>query len=196
MNNRKQIYELEDRDIPDNFDDYLQSKKNMLKQQKREYKERAVRQKRGYLSFGQEYRNVIIAAILILLIAGVGIVWNMQNKHTKQTTGIISAQPAVTEEAKENNSTAAENTKKKTTKKDSKKAGKNLAWKVGDVVYYSGTVQYKASHKGAKKEPCSSGKAKITKINKEGTHQYHIKGTRAGNNIYGWVDGKNLKHRK
>ena len=124
-----------------------------------------------------------------------GIVWRVQKNHfIVADTG--TPQPAVTKLVEKNNKMIKDDQQKKASGTVKKKTKKHVAWKVGDVVYYSGTVQYKASQKGAKKEKCSAGKAKITKINKNGTHQYHIKSVRSEDNIYGWVDGRSLKRVK
>lgn len=196
MKNKKQLYELADRDLPTDFEEYQQGKKEMLKKEKKDYKKRTVQQKKQYLSFGQEYRNFIVA-IAIVLVCGIcaGIVWRVQKNHSiVADTG--TPQPAVTKMVEKNNKMIKDDQHKKASGTAKRKTKKNVAWKVGDVVYYSGTVQYKASQKGAQKEKCSAGKAKITKINKNGTHQYHIKGVRSEDNIYGWVDGKSLKREK
>lgn len=195
MKNKKQLYELTDRDLPTDFEEYLQGKKEMLKQEKKDYKKRTVQQKKQYLSFGQEYRNFIVAIAIVLLCVCAGIVWRVQKNHfIVADTG--TPQPVVTKLVEKNNKMIKDDQQKKASGTVKKKTKKHVAWKVGDVVYYSGTVQYKASQKGAKKEKCSAGKAKITKINKNGTHQYHIKSVRSEDNIYGWVDGRSLKRVK
>ncbi len=61
-------------------------------------------------------------------------------------------------------------------------------FKVGDIVQFTGTVHYRSSS-GTIKYACRSGKAKITLINKNGKHPYHLVAVSGGEStVYGWVD--------
>lgn len=64
--------------------------------------------------------------------------------------------------------------------------------KVGDIVQYTGKVHYSSSYAGAKGTSCKSGEAKVTAINKNGSHVYHLKHTGKGCTVYGWVDAKDI----
>lgn len=60
--------------------------------------------------------------------------------------------------------------------------------KVGDIVQYNGDVHYTSSYPGAKGIGCKGGEAKVTAINKNGAHPYHLVHTGKGCTVYGWVD--------
>lgn len=55
---------------------------------------------------------------------------------------------------------------------------------IGDSVQFTGTTQYTSSYKGAKAVKATACKASVTAVNKNGVHQYHLK----GDGVYGWVD--------
>lgn len=60
--------------------------------------------------------------------------------------------------------------------------------KVGDIVKMIGTTHYTSSYVGAKGVSCKGGEAKVTAINKNGTHPYHLVHTGKGCTVYGWVN--------
>lgn len=60
--------------------------------------------------------------------------------------------------------------------------------KVGDVVKYSGTVQYTSSYASGKRRVCKGGKAKVTQISKGKPHPYHLESMEKGCTVHGWVD--------
>ncbi len=65
---------------------------------------------------------------------------------------------------------------------------KSSSIKVGDTVKYSGNKHYTSSYKGAKSSSCKGGTAKVTKINKSGTHPYHLVHSGSGCTVNGWVN--------
>lgn len=63
-------------------------------------------------------------------------------------------------------------------------------FKVGELVYFSGTTHYSnASALFGKK--CTKGLARITAMY-NGKHPYHIVGTDNGSNVYGWVNAADI----
>lgn len=62
------------------------------------------------------------------------------------------------------------------------------SFSVGATVEFSGTTQYTSSYKGAKAVKATACKAKITAVNKNGVHQYHI----VGDGVYGWVNASDI----
>lgn len=70
---------------------------------------------------------------------------------------------------------------------------KTLAFKVGDIVQFTGKKHYTSAN-AASGPACKSGKAKVTAISKNGKHPYHlIAVSGSGSNVYGWVDADNVK---
>lgn len=62
-------------------------------------------------------------------------------------------------------------------------------YKVGDVVNFKGNKHYISSYLPAIGFSCKPGKAKITIINKQGKHPYHlVRVAGEGSTVYGWVD--------
>lgn len=65
---------------------------------------------------------------------------------------------------------------------------KSLAFKVGDVVQFTGTVHYTSAN-ATSGPACKAGKAKVTAIYPTGKHPYHlIAVSGSGSTVYGWVD--------
>lgn len=66
--------------------------------------------------------------------------------------------------------------------------------KVGDTVNFTGKMHYTSSYAGAMGRECMSGQAKVTAINKNGAHPYHLKAVSGkGSNVYGWVDAADIQ---
>lgn len=64
---------------------------------------------------------------------------------------------------------------------------------VGDTVQFNGTKHYTSSYSGAKAYSCKGGTAKVSAINKNGAHPYHLKHTGKGCTVEGWVDAKDVE---
>lgn len=68
-----------------------------------------------------------------------------------------------------------------------------VTYRVGDVVDFIGNKHYKSS-KATMGSACKAGDAKITAINNNGTHPYHIVAVPGGtSNVYGWVNATDIK---
>lgn len=67
-------------------------------------------------------------------------------------------------------------------------AGASLAFKVGDVVQFTGSTHYTSAN-ASSGPACKGGKAKVTAVYPTGKHPYHLIGvTGSGCTVYGWVD--------
>ena len=70
---------------------------------------------------------------------------------------------------------------------------KALAFKVGDVVEFTGSRHY-ANANAATGPACKAGKAKVTAVYPTGKHPYHVvRVTGSGSTVYGWVDEDDVK---
>ena len=67
----------------------------------------------------------------------------------------------------------------------------STAFKVGDVVDFTGSTHY-ASSTGTRGTAAKPGKAKITRIAAGTAHPYHVVHTDGKSNVYGWVDAVNI----
>lgn len=71
--------------------------------------------------------------------------------------------------------------------------GTSLAFKVGDVVQFTGSTHYTSAN-ASSGPACKSGKAKITAVYPTGKHPYHLIGvTGSGCTVYGWVDADKVQ---
>lgn len=74
-----------------------------------------------------------------------------------------------------------------------KKTSEALAFKVGDVVKFTGSKHY-ANANATSGVSCKAGKAKVTAISKGSKHPYHlIAVSGSGSTVYGWVDEAAVK---
>lgn len=65
---------------------------------------------------------------------------------------------------------------------------------IGDVVDFTGTVQYSNSYPGAKAYSCKPGKAKVTALSEGKAYPYHlVKVNGGGSTVYGWVKASDIK---
>lgn len=72
-------------------------------------------------------------------------------------------------------------------------AGSSLAFRVGDVVQFTGSTHY-ANANAASGQACKPGKAKVTAISKNSRHPYHlIAVSGSGSTVYGWVDASTVQ---
>lgn len=72
-------------------------------------------------------------------------------------------------------------------------AGSPLAFRVGDVVQFTGSTHY-ANANAASGPACKPGKAKVTAISKNSKHPYHlIAVSGSGSTVYGWVDASTVQ---
>lgn len=60
-------------------------------------------------------------------------------------------------------------------------------FEIGDIVDFHGDTHYGGSNE-LTGYPCKPGKAKITNINKQGVHPYHLINDGTGSTVYGWVN--------
>ena len=68
-----------------------------------------------------------------------------------------------------------------------------LAFKVGDIVNFTGSVHYKSAT-AAIGSSCKPGEAKVSAIYEKGKHPYHlIKVVGGTSNVYGWVNAADVK---
>lgn len=63
--------------------------------------------------------------------------------------------------------------------------------RVGDIVEFTGNCHY-ASANGSVSFPCRPGKARVSKIALGTKHPYHLVHVQGGN-VYGWVDGEDVR---
>lgn len=71
-----------------------------------------------------------------------------------------------------------------------------LAFKVGDIVSFTGKVHYKGSN-SLIGSSCKSGLAKVSAISKTSKHPYHlIKVVGGTSNVYGWVNISDVKEKE
>ena len=67
-------------------------------------------------------------------------------------------------------------------------AGTSLAFKVGDMVQFSGGVHYTSANATNSSGSPKQGPAKVTAIKKGAKHPYHVVHTNGQSSVYGWVD--------
>ena len=68
-----------------------------------------------------------------------------------------------------------------------------LAFNVGDIVNFTGSVHYKSAN-AAVGSSCKAGEAKVSAIYEKGKHQYHlIKVVGGTSTVYGWVNAADVK---
>lgn len=66
--------------------------------------------------------------------------------------------------------------------------------KVGDIVDFKGSKHYVSSYLGAKSSSCKPGKARVTKINKNGKYKYHlVKASGSKSTVSGWVHANDIE---
>lgn len=65
---------------------------------------------------------------------------------------------------------------------------KDLAFKVGDEVQFTGAKHYTSAN-ATGGSACKEGKAKVTAVSATGKHPYHL----IGSSVYGWVDEDDVK---
>ncbi|MCM1164526.1 MAG: CHAP domain-containing protein, partial [Ruminococcus sp.] len=74
-------------------------------------------------------------------------------------------------------------------------SGSSAAFKVGDIVNFTGTTHY-ASSTGTRGTACKSGRAKITRISANAAHPYHLVNDGSGSTVYGWVNAADIAAEK
>ncbi len=63
---------------------------------------------------------------------------------------------------------------------------------LGDIVLFKGNTHYTNSYNDGIPYMCKGGKAKVTRINKAGTHPYHLEHIDESSTVFGWVDEKDV----
>lgn len=64
---------------------------------------------------------------------------------------------------------------------------------VGDVVEFTGCLQYTSSYSSATAKSCKAGTATVTAVSKGKTHPYHLKAVSGkGSTVYGWVNASDI----
>lgn len=69
--------------------------------------------------------------------------------------------------------------------------GSSEAFKVGDIVNFTGSTHYTSST-GARGTACKPGKAKITRIANGTAHPIHLVNDGSGSTVYGWVNAEDV----
>ncbi|MEG0692618.1 MAG: hypothetical protein RR444_06005, partial [Oscillospiraceae bacterium] len=88
--------------------------------------------------------------------------------------------------------TATQPTEKPENNNGSNNTGAELAFKVGDVVCFTGNKHYTSAN-ATSGATCTKGTAKVTAVSKGAKHPYHlIKQSGGGSSVYGWVDAQNV----
>jgi len=68
-----------------------------------------------------------------------------------------------------------------------------LAYKVGDVVNFTGKTHYTSSYAGGKAKSCKPGKAKVTQLSPGKPHPYCLKAVAGGGStVHGWTDAADI----
>jgi hypothetical protein len=67
-------------------------------------------------------------------------------------------------------------------------------FKIGEIVYYSGTIHYVNSFSNELGGACRAGKAMISAIDPEGIHIFHLVTADDECTVYGWVDETFVNH--
>lgn len=66
---------------------------------------------------------------------------------------------------------------------------KAQAYKVGDLVQFTGCLHYNSSYSGATAYGCKAGVAKVTAVSAGKPHPYHLQAVAGkGSTVYGWVN--------
>lgn len=73
----------------------------------------------------------------------------------------------------------------------SSQSNSSTAYKVGDVVPFTGTKHYTSANASSSK-PCKPGQARITAISEGSKHLYHVIHIDSTSNVYGWVDAADI----
>lgn len=65
---------------------------------------------------------------------------------------------------------------------------------VGTVLQFTGNTHFTSSYKSAKGKTCKPGKAKVTAVNLDAAHPYHLKAEKGGgSDVCGWVNASDVK---
>lgn len=68
-----------------------------------------------------------------------------------------------------------------------------LAYKVSDLVQFTGCLHYTSSYKSGVARGCKAGVATVTAISKGKPHPYHLKAVAGkGSTVYGWVNASDI----
>lgn len=68
-----------------------------------------------------------------------------------------------------------------------------LAYKVGDLVQFTGCLHYTSSYKSGVAKSCKAGVAKVTALSKGNSHPYHLIAVAGkGSTVYGWVNASDI----
>lgn len=209
MNKFQKLYNTEEQSDVEELEVSTPAKKSDICKEYAVFWKKCRIQESTYLSFQQKYGRLLIGAVCAAGIVSVcicfasGVFSRNSNENNQENIAAASQNAEESKDTYKNNkdsSTAGMNTatpaeaSKKTKKKNKTKKNKTRAtFKKGDIVYFSGKLQYKSSQSNKDKALCPKGKVEITKINKNGKHKYHVKGIKTSEYTYGWVDEKYIK---
>jgi hypothetical protein len=204
MKDMQKLYEMNKEPDPNESELRSYRERQVLnrKNEKRNYAKTAEKQEKDYVSLLFRRKMLMLEGILVvvvLIIAGFlvkGIFSGNSKLENYASPSLNLVEETENEEivSQDKNTSENDSNKSKAVKKDNatKAKSKKKKIQVGDVVTFTGKTHYKSSYKNARKENCTSGKAKVTKINKSGIHPYHLKGI-GSCTVFGWVDKENVK---
>ncbi len=199
MNKLKQLYYVSVDDVTDYVEEAVRRKETYEKQ-KKEYILICKNERKSRYSFVQ--RNGFYLSILSILLIGISLLCifngfdNISDIYistekvelSKQLENETKVGASVTKNEEKQQVDSVENETK-----ENDKVSSTTEYNVGMVVYFSGNCHYESSYSNASSIECTSGKAIITKINKNEAHPYHLQSKEEACNVYGWVDEKDIK---
>lgn len=214
-----ELYKIKDKDIPSDLQEFKIIINERKKNEKKEYRIDVQQRESIYLSFGERNRNKIIIIIVILFCVIFGFLFfsfvnaksnqsSLKNNDDSyvssssikgekellesQNNSILDDEIVSQKDMKfdANDSTKSENEIVFTSKKEENCDKK---FKVGDIVYFSGKLQYISSNSKEKGIKAEKGKARISKMKASGIHKYHLISLDNEDNLYGWVDEEYIK---
>lgn len=222
---KKDIYAIKDKCQPDDFAAYLEKLKIGCKEEKASYRKNIKNTEKMFLSFWERNKIVILSISFIILLMAAIVVSNslVQKNNNIDILKTANSEVYVEKEAESKQDEVYDSNSVDTTdavddvdvtdkefndtvdgvdlsgnadnKNSSKKKTVNKL-SIGDTVYFNGSVQYNSSYAKSSGIKADSGKAKITKINSEGIHKYHLISINPEINIFGWVDEKYINSKR
>ena len=221
---KKDIYVIKDKCQPDDFAAYLEKLKISCKEEKASYRKNVKNTEKMFLSFWGRNKTVILCiSFIVLLMAAIVVGISLVQDNNLDILKTENSEVYVEKEAESKQDEVYDSNSVDTTdavddvdvtdnefndtvdgvdlseNEDNKHPGKKKTvnkLSVGDTVYFNGSVQYTSSYAKSSGIKADSGKAKITKINSEGIHKYHLISINPEINIFGWVDEKYINSKR